>query len=59
MGKFLCEWVKAVDASSVCTDPNLVLGFLEKTQNGIVAQSAVVAGDYVGVGFHEHFPDAD
>lgn len=44
MDKFLCEWVKAVDASSVCTDPNLVLGFLERLRTVLLLSPRSLPG---------------
>ena len=59
MGKLLCERIEKIDSAAVCSDPYFIIRLLVKAENGVVAQSPVVARHYVRVGHHRHFADAD
>ena len=52
MGKFLCERIEKIDSAAVCSDPYFIIRLLVKAENGVVAQSPVVARHYVRVGNH-------
>ena len=43
MGELLCERIEKVDSASVCSDPYFIVGLLIEAEDGVVAQSTVVA----------------
>lgn len=47
MGELLRERIEKVDSASVCSDPYFIVGLLIEAEDGVVAQSTVVAGHYV------------
>ena len=49
MGKLLCERIEKIDSAAVCSDPYFIIRLLVKAENGVVAQSPVVARHYVRV----------